>query len=161
MQSRRARLRFRIGIGGRRVIVRRCVRRPRVTAMEITSARGARLPRSQLDRIVAYPSIGRQMRASTLFAWASQAFGQYRSRGGGVCEKPLGLDLARSHHHQGRRCCCQYAGGAGDQMISDERPSAEFFDLVRARSIIGRLPLRRVPFRMRTLSMYEGPRGVA
>ena len=52
-------------------------------------------------------------------------------------------------------------GGAGDQMISDERPSAEFFDLVRARSIIGRLPLRRVPFRMRTLSMYEGPRGVA
>ena len=49
-------------------------------------------------------------------------------------------------------------GGAGDQMVSDEGAAAEFFDLVRAKSIIGRLPLRRIPFYTRTLSMDEGPR---
>jgi capsid protein len=48
--------------------------------------------------------------------------------------------------------------GAGAQMVSDEGARAEFFDLVRAQSLIGRLPLRRVPFFIRTLSMDEGPR---
>ena len=47
--------------------------------------------------------------------------------------------------------------GAGEQIVSDEGASAEFFDMVRAQSIIGRLPLRRVPFLTRTLSMDEGP----
>jgi hypothetical protein len=49
------------------------------------------------------------------------------------------------------------SSGAGDQIVDDEGAGAEFFDLVRARSIIGRLPVRRVPFRTRTLSMDEGP----
>ena len=43
-------------------------------------------------------------------------------------------------------------------MVSDEGASAEFFDLVRAKSIIGRLPLRRIAFYTRTLSMDEGAR---
>ena len=45
----------------------------------------------------------------------------------------------------------------GAQMVSDEGAGAEFFDLVRAQSIIGRLPLRRVPFYTRTFNMDEGP----
>ena len=48
--------------------------------------------------------------------------------------------------------------GAGAQLVSDEGAAGEFFDLVRAQSIIGRLPLRRVPFHVRTISMDEGPR---
>jgi hypothetical protein len=43
-------------------------------------------------------------------------------------------------------------------MVDDEGAAAEFFDLVRARSIIGRLPVRRVPFRTRTLTLDEGAR---
>jgi hypothetical protein len=49
-------------------------------------------------------------------------------------------------------------GGSGAQAISAEGAVAEFFDMVRAQSLIGRLPLRRVPFRTRTLTMDEGPR---
>jgi hypothetical protein len=48
--------------------------------------------------------------------------------------------------------------GAGSEMVSDEGAAAEFFDLVRARSIIGRLPVRRLPFRTRTLTLTEGAR---
>ena len=50
------------------------------------------------------------------------------------------------------------ATGAGDQMVSDEGARGEFFDLVRAQSIIGRLPFRRIGFHVRTLSMDEGAR---
>jgi hypothetical protein len=47
------------------------------------------------------------------------------------------------------------AGDGGDQMVGDERASAEFFDLVRAQSIIGRLNVRRIPFHVGTLSLDE------
>ena len=48
--------------------------------------------------------------------------------------------------------------GAGDAMSDLAQARTEFFDTVRAASIIGRLPVRRVPFRTRTLSMDEPPR---
>jgi hypothetical protein len=41
----------------------------------------------------------------------------------------------------------------GDQLVGDEGAAAEFFDLVRATSILGRLPVRRIPFHVSTL--YE------
>src|SRR5262245_40970937 len=43
-------------------------------------------------------------------------------------------------------------------MISSENGVNEFFDLVRATSIIGRLNVHRIPFRTRTLVQDEGPR---
>jgi hypothetical protein len=42
-------------------------------------------------------------------------------------------------------------------MVSDEGAAAEFFQLVLAKSVVGRLPLRRVPFRTRMLLMLESP----
>jgi hypothetical protein len=48
--------------------------------------------------------------------------------------------------------------GAGDQMVDLRGAAAEFFDQVRSRAIIGRLPVRRIPFLTRQLSMDEGPR---
>jgi hypothetical protein len=47
---------------------------------------------------------------------------------------------------------------AGAALVSADPSPAEFFDLVRAQSVVGRLPLRRVPFYARTLTMDEGPR---
>jgi hypothetical protein len=47
--------------------------------------------------------------------------------------------------------------GAGSEMVSDEGAAAEFFQLVLAKSVVGRLPLRRVPFRTRMLMMLESP----
>ena len=47
--------------------------------------------------------------------------------------------------------------GAGDAMVDDAGVRAEFFDTVRAASVIGKLPLHRVPFETRMLSMDEGP----
>lgn len=49
-------------------------------------------------------------------------------------------------------------GPAGDALASDEGAAAEFFELVRARSILGRLAVRRVGFDVPTLSMDEGAR---
>jgi hypothetical protein len=48
--------------------------------------------------------------------------------------------------------------GAGDAMSDLANARTEFFDAVRAASIIGKLPVRRIGFRTRTLSMDEGPR---
>ena len=48
--------------------------------------------------------------------------------------------------------------GAGDAMSDLANARTEFFDAVRAASIIGKLPVRRVGFRTRTLSMDEPPR---
>ena len=48
----------------------------------------------------------------------------------------------------------------GSQIISSEGAAAraEFFDLVRASAIIGKLPVQRIPFRTATLVQDEGPR---
>jgi hypothetical protein len=46
----------------------------------------------------------------------------------------------------------------GDQMVGDEGASAEFFELVAASSVLGRLPVRRIGFNTATLSMDEGAR---
>lgn len=48
--------------------------------------------------------------------------------------------------------------GAGDAMSDLANARTEFFDTVRAASIVGKLPVRRIGFRMRTLSQDEGPR---
>lgn len=47
------------------------------------------------------------------------------------------------------------AGGA--QMVDTSVGDPEFFDLVRAASVIGRLGIRRIPFHVRMLNMDEGP----
>ena len=44
----------------------------------------------------------------------------------------------------------------GDQMVGDEGAAAEFLDVVRAASVLGRLPVMRIPFNTPTLSMDEG-----
>lgn len=46
---------------------------------------------------------------------------------------------------------------SGAQMVDTTVGDPEFFDLVRAASIIGRLPIRRIPFHVRMLNMDEGP----
>jgi hypothetical protein len=48
--------------------------------------------------------------------------------------------------------------GAGDAMSDLAQARTEFFEAVRAASIIGRLPVRRIGFRTRQLTMDEGPR---
>jgi hypothetical protein len=48
--------------------------------------------------------------------------------------------------------------GAGDAMSDLAQARTEFFDAVRAASIVGKLPLRRIGFRTRTLTMDEGAR---
>jgi hypothetical protein len=50
----------------------------------------------------------------------------------------------------------QADGGAS--LISSESGASEFFDLVRAASVLGKLPVHRVPFYQRLLTQDEGPR---
>src|SRR5262245_42644740 len=81
--------------------------------------------------------------------------GPSRRRG----QKRLGCDVAASTHFGARRCRWRNDGSenwANDLTADAGQAPREFFDLVNRRSIVGRLPLRRVPFFTQTSSLDEG-----
>ena len=47
------------------------------------------------------------------------------------------------------------ASAGGDQLVGDEGAAAEFFNVVRAATVLGRLPVRRLPFHVPTLTLDE------